>query len=905
MPTILAILLSLFAIVIAVIALIYVVVPLLALIGRFIAHVFRFIGREIGDAMRLLGGALAIVVFVPLVLLSIVVGRWSAASHYGRSLQNELAAMGHAAYRLIVGNPARLVGAGALLEGVERRVPEAMAHAPGRDKPSRRTGQFDGYTIVGSIAGGGSGARLYIAEPDEIKRAVFARAGLDVERVVIKSFSLKEGSSLPQIIREGRALEAAKKIGLVLEHDLTEHRFHYVMPYVPGEPLGTVASRLHEACGAEGLDDRRLREAAGYVGDLLETLDRYHRAGLWHKDVKPDNIIVHDGRAHLVDLGLVTPLRSAMTLTTHGTEYFRDPEMVRMALRGVKVHEVDGVKFDIYAAGAVLYASLENSFPAHGGLSHLTKRCPEALRWIVRRAMTEYQNRYASSGQMLSDLRTVLAAENMRAVKPADLPSMRASDAQPFEEPAAEAPMPPLRQGQESMQPPEFEDVWRRICELQGVPFHTTRGLEFTYSIEGNVLRPSRTEWNIPKESLAHAHAFGSVSGPGDYQGTSIQGPSYVWAILHDKRVDAFSARSVPMHDAPPASARVLSPRRRPNLVVTSWWTGRYKPSASPAPVGAAPAPSPAPSVRRTPRPPREQRPPAQEQLRRAQERARTAQARVARRIESGSRRAQRAGLNAGVVFALLFAGAIVSAFIVKSVEESQRGAASRASVIVDGAEEASAGVVVEGAEGAGARVEVERRAPGVDVRLRAEDVEAIKALLREEFGVDTNAIDARRIQQFARRLERRAESLLATLPVPRPPQPAQAPTPPATQLSERDWVLLNDLGEAAPEGQRQRVLLAAEAMTASGFPVVGLGGDGEEEIERLASLRAAIGTLRPTDARAGEAVLEWLRQRADEVEGVVWFPRATERAGLTPLLFSLDRMAAGAAREAVDGAMR
>ena len=37
-----------------------------------------------------------------------------------------------------------------------------------------------------------------------------------------------------------------------------------------------------------------------------------------------------------MDFGLVTPLRSAMTLTTHGTEYFRDPEMVRMALKGVK-----------------------------------------------------------------------------------------------------------------------------------------------------------------------------------------------------------------------------------------------------------------------------------------------------------------------------------------------------------------------------------------------------------------------------------------------------------------------------------------------------------------------------------------------------------------------------------------
>ena len=60
----------------------------------------------------------------------------------------------------------------------------------------------------------------------------------------------------------------------------------------------------------------------GYEIDLVSTLDRYHADGLWHKDVKPDNIIVHGGAAHLVDFGLATSLRSAMTLTTHGTEYF-------------------------------------------------------------------------------------------------------------------------------------------------------------------------------------------------------------------------------------------------------------------------------------------------------------------------------------------------------------------------------------------------------------------------------------------------------------------------------------------------------------------------------------------------------------------------------------------------------
>ncbi len=445
MPTFLAIMLSVLAVSAAVLLVIFVMVPVFKGIAWVITRIFDFIFSEIGDFLRIFGSLIATVVFIPLVLVNIVIGRWSAAAHFGRSVQGEVKGIGHCFYRLVVGNPARLFGLNALTEGLERRLPEAMAKAPGADKPSHRTGQFAGYKIVGSLKGGGSGARIYIAEPDAQKLAAFARFGRpDVEQVVIKSFSLSDGSSLPQIVRESRALEAAKKIGLVLEHELNDQRFFYVMPYVPGDDLTAATRRLHSAAGPDGLRGGELREALGYVSDLVRTLDRYHRGGLWHKDVKPDNIIVAGGGAHLVDLGLVTPLRSAMTLTTHGTEYFRDPEMVRMALKGVKVHEVDGAKFDIYAAGAVLYAVVENSFPAHGGLSQVTKRCPEAVRWIIRRAMTEYDRRYPTTAGMLADLAVVLAAPDPFAIKPVDLPSMSGRPADAVEAELREAVVEPV-----------------------------------------------------------------------------------------------------------------------------------------------------------------------------------------------------------------------------------------------------------------------------------------------------------------------------------------------------------------------------------------------------------------------------------------------------------------------------
>ncbi|MHC4810460.1 MAG: protein kinase domain-containing protein [Planctomycetota bacterium] len=415
-------------VVLGIMGLVYVAKPLVRAIGWVfraifwtIAHVFEFVGGMIGDSFRFLSTIPAMLVLSLLALGSVALGRWSAAAHFGRSIRREFVTAGTCLYGVALRRPLKFVWMHGLLEGIEKRVPEAMAAAPGRDRPGR-TGQFEGYTIVGSLPSGGSGAKLHVAEPSpETRRRI---AGLP-STVVIKSFGLEEGSALPQIVRESRALESAKRLGAVFEHGMDEQRFWYVMPYHRGEHLGIVTRQLHAESGTGGLEGRRLTEAVGHVTQLAETLLAYHREGLWHKDVKPENVIVAADGAHLVDLGLVTPLHSAMTLTTHGTEYFRDPELVRQALRGVKVHQVDGTKFDIFGLGAVLYFVVENDFPAHGPLSRFSKRSPDAVKWIIRRAMADYQHRYDSTADLLADLRVVHAAADPFAVRPADLPSVR------------------------------------------------------------------------------------------------------------------------------------------------------------------------------------------------------------------------------------------------------------------------------------------------------------------------------------------------------------------------------------------------------------------------------------------------------------------------------------------------
>ncbi|MFT4540347.1 MAG: serine/threonine protein kinase [Planctomycetota bacterium] len=436
-----------------------------------VGRISVFIRSELRDTLNLAGGILTAVVIAPLALVNVVIGRWSAAGHYGRALEDEVANSGLSLYRLAIGNPVQLLGLSALTAGIETRLPDVVHRVPTREASKRKKRSFSGYTVTGTLPSGGSGARLFLARPSKDKVIAFQASGhTDPGQVVIKSFALEEGSTLPQIVRESRALECASKMGLVLEHELEGSSFHYVMPYVPGDRLDDVTRRMHETAGDKGLEGRQLGQVLGFAADILHNLDRFHSGGLWHKDIKPSNIIVSGHKVHLVDLGLVTPLQSAMTLTTHGTEYYRDPEMVRLALGGVKVHEVEGAKFDIYSTGAVLFSLIENDFPAHGNLSRISKACPDALAMIVRRAMADMETRYSSAREMLEDVRVLMRARDPFSIRVADLPSMGGKVADSIPSQGKKAEGTPFMAQSATYQPRHTDEVRARTVSDREAP---------------------------------------------------------------------------------------------------------------------------------------------------------------------------------------------------------------------------------------------------------------------------------------------------------------------------------------------------------------------------------------------------------------------------------------------------
>src|SRR5689334_13589524 len=69
----------------------------------------------------------------------------------------------------------------------------------------------------------------------------------------------------------------------------------YVMPYVPGESLRSRLTRETQL---------PVSDAIRIATEVAAGLDYAHRHGVIHRDIKPDNVLLHDGRALVADFGI-------------------------------------------------------------------------------------------------------------------------------------------------------------------------------------------------------------------------------------------------------------------------------------------------------------------------------------------------------------------------------------------------------------------------------------------------------------------------------------------------------------------------------------------------------------------------------------------------------------------------
>src|SRR5574341_485257 len=131
----------------------------------------------------------------------------------------------------------------------------------------------------------------------------------------------------------------------------------YVMPFIEGE---TIRDKLNRETQF-GVD-----EAVRIAREVADALDYAHRHGVIHRDIKPENILLHDGRARVMDFGIALAVSAAaggrMTETglSLGTPHYMSPE------QATAEKEITG-RSDIYSLASVLYEMLAGAPPHSGG----------------------------------------------------------------------------------------------------------------------------------------------------------------------------------------------------------------------------------------------------------------------------------------------------------------------------------------------------------------------------------------------------------------------------------------------------------------------------------------------------------------------------------------------------------
>jgi serine/threonine protein kinase len=279
------------------------------------------------------------------------------------------------------------------------------------------------YQVLRRIAEGGMGAVYEVIHVETGRRRALK---------VLHPHVLKDRKAREQFRREAR-------IGGVIEAEAVVDVFDagideasstpfLVMELLRGEDLNRLVERGGPLAGAEVV--AHLRQASF-------ALDKAHRAGVVHRDLKPDNLFLHrrdQGAAQLkiLDFGVAKIIRDANQLTgdtlSVGTPMFMAPEQFTGS------HAVTAAA-DRYALGHVAYALLvgEPYFdpeaeqetallgfmrrvvegprepPSARALARRGVKLPEAFdRWFLRATNVDPDKRHPSAGALVDHLETSL-----------------------------------------------------------------------------------------------------------------------------------------------------------------------------------------------------------------------------------------------------------------------------------------------------------------------------------------------------------------------------------------------------------------------------------------------------------------------------------------------------------------
>jgi serine/threonine-protein kinase len=291
------------------------------------------------------------------------------------------------------------------------------------------------YEVVASLGAGGMG-EVYKARDIRLDRTVAIK--------VLPAHLSDDGQRRERFEREARAVSSLNHPHICTLHDIgRENGVDFmVMEHIEGESL---AGRLKN--GALPLE-----QALRHAIEIADALDKAHRRGVVHRDLKPGNIMLTKAGAKLLDFGLakLTAMESpvpesilpteARPLTTEGSLVGTIPYMAPEQLEG---READA-RTDVFAFGAVLYEMVtgrrafegQNQASLIGAImgkepapiSATRPMSPPALDHVVGRCLAkDADERWQSAADLMRELKWVAEGGSVAApsAEPAPGPATR------------------------------------------------------------------------------------------------------------------------------------------------------------------------------------------------------------------------------------------------------------------------------------------------------------------------------------------------------------------------------------------------------------------------------------------------------------------------------------------------
>ncbi|GAB3443415.1 protein kinase [Actinophytocola sediminis] len=192
-----------------------------------------------------------------------------------------------------------------------------------------------------SLLGRGAMGIVWLARDEHLDRQVA------VKQLLVDGSAWAD-EAIARAMREGRIAGRLRHPNAIAVYDVTEHQGWpcLVMEYLPSESLAT-------------RDGLRPRDVAAIGAQLASALAAAHEAGIVHRDIKPDNVLIaEDGTAKITDFGVSRAKGDTSVTATGilaGTPAYLAPEVARGA-------DADS-RSDVYSLGATLYAVIEGQPP--------------------------------------------------------------------------------------------------------------------------------------------------------------------------------------------------------------------------------------------------------------------------------------------------------------------------------------------------------------------------------------------------------------------------------------------------------------------------------------------------------------------------------------------------------------